>query len=368
MLTLSAALVRSGADILVVAPRMPGAARDEVVDGVRVRRFRYFPARWERLADGAILPNLRADRTVALQVVPFMVAFTYAALRGLRRFRPTVVHAHWVVPGGLVARALRPFTRTPYVVTAHGGDAYALRGRPARRLKRLVLVRAAATVPVSDDIGRLLAPVAPMREPVPMGVDVSRIRADVGERRPQRGRVLFIGRLVAKKGVDILLQAVAEVPDASLVVAGGGPLEFELRALVDRLGLAHRVELLGAVPRSAVMHELSRAAVVALPSQVGAGGDQDGVPVVLGEAIAAGVPVVASDIGGLAEYLVDGESGLLVPPGVPTELAAALTDALDNPEKAAALAANATDRVLPLLSIDRTARAYHDVLAEVGRT
>lgn len=358
VLTLSSSLARRGVAVSVLVPRTPGSARDEVIDGVRVHRFSYLPRRWERLADGAIMANLRAHPWQALQVAPLMISFGFAALRHARRERPQIVHAHWLIPSGLVAWLVRSATHMPYVVTVHGGDAYTLRGPFGRSLKRLVMRGAAAVVPVSRDIESIVGELGPVSPPVPMGVDVPRVRAEVGVRRPEPGRILFVGRLVEKKGVDVLLQALAELPRASVVVAGGGPLQPGLEDLARGLGVAERVDFLGGVPRKEVMRQFSRASVVVLPSQVGAGGDQDGVPVVLAEAVAAGVPVVASRLGGLAEHLTDGETAWLAEPGSAPSLTSALRRVLDDPERAAAVVDAASEIVLPRLSIEHTADAY----------
>src|SRR5882762_7526555 len=97
VLTLSGALVEGGAQVTAVVPRVPGSVTSEVVDGVRVRRFAYFPRRFEGLANGAIMPNLRAQRWRWLEVAPLIVAFLLAGVRQVRRERPDVVHAHWIV-------------------------------------------------------------------------------------------------------------------------------------------------------------------------------------------------------------------------------------------------------------------------------
>ena len=366
VLTLSGALARAGAEVTAVVPRVPGAAPNEVVDGVRVRRFGYFPRRWEDLAHGAIMPNLRAKPARWLQVAPLVLAFQLAAIRAVRRERPHVVHAHWILPAGIVAMLLRRTTKLPYVITVHGADAYTLRSGLALRIKRAVVRRAAATVPVSTAIGNEVAKLGPVSAAVPMGVDVESIRAAVGVRRPEPGRVLFVGRLVEKKGVNVLLSAAAEVPAARIVIVGDGPIAPELRAQAASLGIADRVEFLGARSRAEVMAELARAAVVTLPSQVGAGGDQDGVPVVLGEAMAAGVPVVASDIGGLAEYVSDGETGRLVPPGAVPELATALGELVADPNAAEKLAVAASERMAGSLDLAYVEKRYSRVLAEAA--
>lgn len=368
VLTLSAALARGGADVSVLVPRVPGAAAAETIEGMSVRRFAYFPRRWEDLAHGAIMANLRQRRSRWLQVLPLLIAFQIAALREARRHKPDIVHAHWIVPAGIVALVLRVLTRTPYVVTAHGADAYTLRSGAALRLKRAVLRRAEATMPVSSAIGQELSALGSVTEAVPMGVDVERIRGEVGERRPEPGRVLLIGRLVEKKGVNVLLSAAAVVPDARVVIAGDGPIAADLKAQAADLGIAERVEFLGQCTRAEVMAQLARAAVVALPSQVGAGGDQDGVPVVLGEAMAAGVPVVASELGGLGEHVVDGVNGLLVEPGSVTELADALRRLIDKPEYAAELAASACERMAGSLDLDHVAARCRSILDAAARS
>jgi glycosyltransferase involved in cell wall biosynthesis len=358
VLALSAGLAARGADVTVLVPRVPGAAAAEVIDGISVLRFRYFFARWENIADGAIMPNLRANRWRLLQVPAFMLAFLVAAFRARRRVRPDVVHAHWVIPAGLVALALNRVGGSRYIVTAHGADAFTLQSGLSLRLKRQIVRRAKQTLPVSMAIGNELRPLGPVGAPIPMGVDMARIRREVGQRHPEPGRILFVGRLVDKKGVDVLLHALAALPHARLAVVGDGPCQDELKSLSASLGLDDRVEFLGKSPREEVMRQFARAAVIALPSHVGAGGDQDGVPVVLAEAVAAGVPVVASALGGLGDYVRDGDTGRSVPPGDATALAAALGDLLDDPARAAALAERAAAQLSETLGIDRIADDY----------
>lgn len=352
-------------DVTVVVPRVPGARRHEVIDGVRVRRAAYFPARWERLAADAIMPTLRAEPWRLIEV-PFLVgALFLVARREVRRQRAVVVNPHWIVPAGLVALALRLLTRVPYVVTVHGADAYTLRGRAAARLKRLVLGRAAAVLPVSADIARTLHldPRAPVLR---MGVDTAAIRAAVGERAPEPGLVVCIGRLADKKGVDVLVDAVARVPGIRAEIVGDGPDRQALEDRARRLGVADRVRFAGRQPKREVLRALARAEVVAIPSKVGAGGDMEGTPVVLCEAMAAGVPVVASDLGGLGECIVDGKTGLLVPPDDVGALAAALRKIASGAVDLEALGQAAADEAVRSLDIGEVGRAYDQAMAEAA--
>jgi glycosyltransferase involved in cell wall biosynthesis len=362
VLTLARAI--PGHDVTVVAPRMAGAVRSEVIDRVRVRRVAYFPRRWEGLAANAIMPGLRAEPWRVVEVPFLLAALVVATWREVRAQRADVVNAHWIVPAGVVALVVRAVTGVPYVVTVHGGDAYTLQGRFARALKRTVVARAAAVLPVSADIARSLglgsAPV------LRMGVDTVALRAAVGPRAPEDGLLAFIGRLAEKKGVDVLVEALAGVDDARLEVVGDGPDRAALESLADRLGVAERVRFRGKLPSDEVARVLARAQVVVIPSRVAADGDMEGTPVVLSEAMAAGVPVVASDLGGLGECIRDGVDGLLVPPGDVDALAATLAKVLSGGVDLEAIGSAGAATARDSLDIGAVGREYARVFSAVA--
>lgn len=350
--------------VTVLAPRMPGASRRETIDGVDVRRVAYFPSRWEGLASDAIMPTLRSQPWRVIEVPFLFGALLLAAWRTVKRERVVALNPHWIVPSGIVAMLVGALTRTPYVVTVHGADAYTLKGRLAQRLKRLVMRRAAAVLPVSEDIKRTLE--LGGRSPVlRMGVDVAAVQEAVGARAPEPGLLVTIGRLADKKGIDVLLHAVAKVPDARVEVIGDGPELGRLAAQAAELGLEDRVAFVGRQPRAQVLAALKRAQAVVIPSKVGAGGDKDGTPVVLCEAMAAGVPVVASALGGLQECLEDGLTGLLVPPGEVNDLAEALRSVTGGGLDLATMSKAAVEEAQRALDVDVIGRRYDGVLADV---
>src|SRR5262249_32937166 len=221
-----------------------------------------------------------------------------------------LVHAHWLLPAGLIALGLSYRFGTPYVATADGADVFALPGPLATFQRDAVMRRASATVPTSREIGRSLGMTDEQAEErvVPMGVDIAAIRSAVGRRQPRRGRFLFVGRLEEKKGLDVLLAALKDVPDATLVVVGDGREGERLRGLTATLGITQRVIWLGQLGWTGVMRELSSACALVIPSTVAGNGDRETTPVVMSEAMAAGVPVIASRLGGLAEQIVDGST------------------------------------------------------------
>ena len=352
-------------DVEVLVPAVPGGARHETDDGIRVTRFRYFWRRWEDVAHGAILENVRARRSRILQL-PALVLFEYLAVRrAVRRLRPDVVHAHWILPQGLVATwAAR---RVPLVVTTLGGDLYALRSRLGRRLKRRV-VRSARVVTVMNtdmrarvlDLGGDVDDVRVM----PMGADLASFESPALRESGGALRLLLVGRLVEKKGFAVALAAVRERPPAGaweLTVVGDGPLRGELEALASGMP----VSFVGQRTRDALARDLAEADVVAFPSVRASSGDQDGLPVTLLEAMGSGCAVVVSDLPGLNEAVEDGVSGLVVPPGEPRALAEAVATLAADPGRRRELGAAAAARARRY-DVSEVARAYRALLLDVA--
>ncbi len=355
-------------DTIVLVPRVPGAAREELADDgrggrFRIVRFSYFPRRFEDLAYGAIIENLRAKPSRLLQVPCFLLCEALALRRLLRTHRPDVVHVHWIVPQGVVALLMA--RRVPWLVTTLGGDVYALRDPVSVWLKRAVLRRAAAVTTMNVDMRRRLLELgSPVGRTLvlPMGADVDGIRAGGAGVTRKPGRLLFVGRLVEKKGLAVLLEALRTVPAGwSLDVVGDGPLRAELEARATGLP----VRFLGQAAKDDLAKAYAGCELVVAPSVSAASGDQDGLPVALLEAMAAGCPVVASRIAGIDEAVVDGRTGLLVPPGDAAALATALTRLLGDPDLRDRLGVAASARA-DAYSVAALGRRYIDLLLGIA--
>lgn len=310
----------------VLVPRVAGGPRHEQDGSLDVHRFAYFPSRWEDLTDGAILENLRERPSRWMQVIPFMICEAIAIRRLIRQFKPHMLHVHWLIPQGLVTRLVG--RRLPRLVTVHGGDLYALNGRLPRVLKRWALRDAGAVTAMNADMRRRLDELGVPQERthvLPMGAQVADLRAGMAGVERVPGRLLFVGRLVEKKGVAHLLEALGKLDPAvpwSLEVVGDGPLRPGLEAASVSLG--DRVRFRGTLDRQQLAEAMGAAEIVVLPSVPAISGDQDGMPVVLVEGMAAGCAIVASRLPGLDEVVVDGVNGLLVPPADPHALAGAI--------------------------------------------
>lgn len=328
--------------VTVVCPHAVGAATREDMDGVHVVRYRYAPERWETLVnDGGIVANLRRNRWKLLLLPGFLLGQLLTAWRILRTSGADVVHAHWLVPQGLVAVTLRMLGRgrPPFVVTSHGADLYALRGRAWDVVKRFVAGRASAVTVVSsamkDQLAKLGVPGGKVMVQS-MGVDLSeRFTPDPSVPRSSR-EILFVGRLVEKKGVRHLLDAMPavleEIPDARLTIAGFGPEEAALREQVSRLGLDGSVRFLGAVRQAELPGLYRRAALFVAPFVQASTGDQEGLGLVLVEAIGCGCPVLAGGVPAVADVLGQLAASNIVDPADTAMLARRMVEIISGQE------------------------------------
>jgi colanic acid/amylovoran biosynthesis glycosyltransferase len=356
-------------DTVVVTPRVPGSAPREWWSGVEVRRYRFFPRRWEDLAAGAILENLRSRPSRWLQVPFLFAAGALAVRRAVRDTAPDVVHVHWIIPQGLMA--LAGSRRLPWLVTTQGGDLYALTSFLARWLKRRVLRRAEAVTVMNAEMGDRVVGLGVPADRVhvlSMGVALDRMPSpgSAGQRLP--GRLIFVGRLVEKKGLAHLLDALRELPrgtDWSLDVVGDGPLRAELEERARPLG--DRVVFHGQRSSEDLGRRLVRASVAVFPSVRARSGDQDGLPVSLLEALATGTPVVVSDLPGLREAVTGGDepTGLVVEPGDRAGLTAAIAWLLGHDAERERMGRAAVRRAAEF-SIDAIGSRYVALLRDVA--
>lgn len=261
--------------------------------------------------------------------LPFLRAAGYMAaglLKGLGT-RFDVIHAHYAVPQGLLGVLLKKLKKKPLAVTLHGSDVTVLGKNPfTRPLVALVLNEADRVIAVSDFLRReALAIGGSEKKARVIYGGVSTREAIQGEGGDRGKRVLFIGALVRQKGVDTLIRAFKKVMerygDAELVIVGDGAERKGLERLCRELGVKARFK--GYVDDTG--EALRKSAVLVLPSR------EEGFGLVLLEAMASGVPVVAARVGGIPE-IVNEENGLLVKSGDPEALAEAISRVLEDRE------------------------------------
>ncbi|UBB24403.1 glycosyltransferase [Pseudoxanthomonas japonensis] len=299
-------------DVMVVCPHAPGTPVRETMDGVEVVRYRYAPEKWETLVnDGGIVTNLRRRKWKVFLLPGFILLLAWQAWRQNRKARFDVMHAHWIIPQGLVARVLCfAAGGIPFVVTSHGADLFALRGPVFNWMRRWVMRGAARSTVVSTTMREAVERAGINVDAVsvlPMGIDL-KARFQPAESPSQVvDRILFVGRLVEKKGLRFLLQAMplvlAERPQARLVIAGFGPEEAELKELSRRLGLVDSIEFVGAVAQARLPELYRTASLFVAPFVETASGDQEGLGLVTIEALGCGCPVIVGNVPAVNDVL-----------------------------------------------------------------
>lgn len=358
VLRLATALKGEGIETHVVAPAAPGLESHDNLEDVPVERFRYAPRKYETLAyTGNMATQVKASWSARVTMLGFLGAEFRSAVRARRDFEPDLVHAHWWFPNGLVGTWLSKMAHKPLITTLHGTDVRLARSvafsRPAFRH---VLTSSVAVTAVSrwlaNEVQEVVSAPAPIVAPMPVATELF----SPGGRRHD-DRFLFVGRLNKQKGIELLLHAIARIPDTSisLDVVGDGDDRESLRDLAQALGIGDRVRWHGALPQPKLADFYREATALVVPS-VG-----EGLGLVAVEAQLCETPVVAFDSGGLPDVVQHDRTGILVNDVDAGALAAALVSLLQRDDRGASLGAAARLHALATFAPESVARRYADI-------
>ncbi|MGD8704076.1 MAG: glycosyltransferase [Syntrophobacterales bacterium] len=314
MRDLAVELRHRGHEVHVVTPMRPGAVKEETIDGVFVHRFAYYG--WRR---GVQLGQLKKNSPLLLGSL--MLLGTIKCLLSVIKHNSDLIHAYWVVPGGLIGLIVGRLTRRPVVATAAGSDlTTAPKSRLPHVLTTFTLKHLDRVLPVSTAMKKIAIKLGLPRERVtvihgPVGIDTGD-RKETAKQQPfteQHGRLLvYVGNLTAPKRAETILRAMQKVTevyaDCRLVLIGEGNLRPSLEALTDELGLRKHVHFCGALSHEEVLKILQCADVFVHCSEY------EGLGMAIMEAMGAGLPVVASRVGGVPDLVREGETGFMIPP------------------------------------------------------
>jgi len=360
---------------LTLVPHAPGAKARATLEGIRVHRYHYaLPSTLQKLSGSGMMAGLQAHPW-RWCLVPGLIFGQMLAQRKLeKKFQPAAVLAHWLVPQGITA-VLTPNRRSKLIVVCHGGDVdFLSRGQSRRMLGRWLVQRCDRLIAVSTFVQEALIRrfnADPSKiSVIPMGVDTklfSRQKSPASQNAPhQPERLLYIGRLVPGKGLDILLDALRLVmksrPLAELDIIGKGPLDGLLRKRVAALGLNQKVHFHGGLPHSRLCQHLRNASALVVPSVTA-----EGFGLVIAEAFAAQVPVVAAESGGIGNLIAHNQNGLLARPSCATSLARQINRLLADPKLRRRLVKTAWQRCQQDFRWEITANAFlKEIEAVVG--
>lgn len=347
---------------------------------VTLRLYRYaWPARVQRLG---YMRSMQSDLALRLEAYLLSPLLFAAGIRqvladitnatGAARTRPDVLHAHWVLPNGFIGAVAGRHLGIPLAVSVPGSDAQVAAKNPLfRRMAAFTFAQAGLLTANSTELRDAVLPLGADNDKFDMiiyGTDPDALRPDrrgVIELRakiglpPETPVILCVGRMVYKKGFDMLIRALAEAPLAArnlaVVMVGGGDQLADWQALARDLGVAERVHWVGSVPKTEIGVYYNLAAMLAMPS---VSKPADGLNVCVLDAMSCARPIVASTVAGNPLAVVDGVTGLLVPEQHPPALAAAVAALLDNLPAAAAMGAAGRRRIEQELGWPQLARRY----------
>jgi colanic acid/amylovoran biosynthesis glycosyltransferase len=293
----------------------------------------------------------------------------------IRSSAPALVHAHFAVDGVLALPIVRKL-QVPLIVTLHGYDvtvtddvlSRSRTGRLYLKRRRQMWQQASVFLCVSEFLKR-----AALRAGFPESklrthyIGVDRSEFPVRTEPPDAVAVLFVGRLVEKKGCEHLIRAMhavqQHIPHAALTIVGDGPLRRSLEDLAASLGV--RCRFTGAAPSTLVRQLLRQAAVVCAPSCTAANGDSEGLPIVVLEAQSMGVPVVSTYHAGIPEAVIHGQTGLLAAEGDTSALAGNLLLLLENEKLRAEYGARGAQRIGERFDLQSQTSNLEDIYEEV---
>lgn len=318
---LATALARIGYNVEVLSPSDGTAFGKLRVNCIKTFRFTYF---WPRSlmvltrGMGGIRENLTHSRLARMQLLPMMFLFLIHTLFQIRKY--DLIYANWL-GAGIIGAITNLLTSKPMVVSFRGDDGYLAKERFIWRiLTRWVCRRASIVAPVSEGIREILLHIGVSGKKIVVpkfGVDLKLFQRN--EHRISRAdqvTVVFVGSLIRKKAPQDLIQAIKDpsLNNIRLVIVGDGILRQELVKECERAVLTERVEWRGARSQDEVAAILSSGDILCLPSYT------EGKPNVIKEAMASGLPVIATRVGGVGELVTDGITGLLFSPGNVIEL------------------------------------------------
>jgi len=309
--------------IIVLAPHHFKAEKRERLGDLTVHRFRYFfPEKYQKIAYGTgILKNVKSSFLARIQIPGFLASQINSANKIIKKEKINLLHAHWLIPQGLIGIMLKKTYKLPLIVTIHGSDLFPLKSRFFKALQKNVVENADLITVNSETASQeLISRFPKVRNKaviIPMGIDLHVFKPkNVKNKFPEYRNnkiILFVGRLNEQKGIEYLLMAlqkvISKISNAKLLIIGEGEYRKYLQKIVDDLKL-NNVEFLGPKEHKEISDYYNLADVVVLPSVASKLGTES-FGLVLAEAMACGTCVIGSSSGGIKDIIKDNSNGLI---------------------------------------------------------
>lgn len=312
--------------IHVLAPHHKGAKKYEELEGLKIHRFQYFwPSFSQKLCyEGGILPNIKKNKLLLFQGVTLILSELINAIKIIAREKIDFIHAHWLIPQGIVAYLIYKIQKTPYIITIHGSDIFGLKSSLLIKIKKGILLNAAHITVVSNSLKEEIEKniSKDLRiSVISMGVDSNlfhpkKVNKSLKEKYKINAQfILFIGRLAENKGVQYLISAMPQIikrfNEAKLMIIGEGSFKVTLEKLASKLNLNTSLIFAGAVPNESLPCYYATADVFVSPSIKTKDG-QEGFGLTIVEASLSGCIPIGTRLGGIMDIITEGENGYLV--------------------------------------------------------
>ena len=370
-------LKKAGLDVQVLAPAYKGL-KSHTIDGTPVNRFRYAPADWEILTHEEGAPSKMASKPwLQLLAIPYIISGFFKCIKICRKWKPDIIHAHWPFPHAYIALGAAKLFHIPLVLNFHGAELLLIRKKKwVKPLLKFAIGQAQSIFANSSfTAGKIKAIRDVNVEWSPYGTTLDERRETRDEREgsglaphPVNGKfkVLFVGRHIERKGIRYLIEAAKYLPQDKfeIRIIGEGDLTGQLK---QQAAQYPHVLFTGKLPAAELAREYREANVFVLPAIVDHKGDTEGLGVVLIEAMESGLPVIASDVGGIPDVVVDNVSGLLVPEKSPVALADAIKRLAEDPQLTVQLLEGARNRIAEHFTWDNITRRQIEIYENLKR-
>tara|TARA_B100000315_G_scaffold254928_1_gene297038 strand:+ start:595 stop:1830 length:1236 start_codon:yes stop_codon:yes gene_type:complete len=334
---LSKKIASKGFNMVVLVPGAPDALSYEEMDGLKIYRFSYFyPKKLQKVCyHGGSLPNLKSSWLARIEL-PFFLLFQFIHIGWIiKKEKIDMIHCHWIVPQGFFCAIFSKIFKIPLILTAHAGDVFFVLnnlvlmpfGKFAISQSELCIANSRATQKAVLQISNKKTP----DKIIPMGVDLDVFKGQYHDQNIKKKyningpMLLAVGRFAEKKGFKYLIEAMplvlSKYPETKLLIIGFGPLEEELKGLVVKLNIGCSVIFPGKMPPLELAKYYTVSDIFVGPSIVDDSGDTEGLGIVFFEALASNTAVIASKVGGITDFIVDQETGLLVEQKYPKDIA-----------------------------------------------
>ena len=328
-------LVKKGFEVHVVTQHNSGIPYEEIIDGIYVHRFRWFePKEFKALVHFKGFVDY-------LRLITYVISLFFYLIYVIQKFNLDIIHAHSVIPTGFVGVIVAKILRKPVLITAHGMDVTNFENRPYfRRLLTFSLINCNKAIAVSRFLANKIKSFGTHQDNIIIlrnAVNTKRFRPISNKSLFEHNKtnnvlILFVGYLDVFKGIFELIAAFSEIKKDNkkikLMIVGTGPKENEIRTKIVGLNLGKSVILTGEISPSEIHKYYQSADIFVLPSYTDAGGP----PLVVIEAMACGLPVIGTNVGGIPEGIEDGINGFIIHPKNVDELSEKLEILVNNKE------------------------------------